>query len=187
MFQDFFPVGSLVANAPITLSGQIGLVNGGFAPYGGTVTISDVTGPKPVVLGVGTVDSNAFGSFPVTVTFTTVGTRLIRADYSGDANRNPTSSTYHMPIPVTLAVAISEKQASRSTIGKPQRRALHSLDCCCLLACAAAGRPRSPFSACSPSPFAELVAVPCPLRTPALTPARTRALTIRSPAHPRSS
>jgi hypothetical protein len=107
MFQDFFPVGSLVANAPITLSGQIGLVNGGFAPYGGTVTISDVTGPKPVVLGVGTVDSNAFGSFPVTVTFATVGTRLIRADYSGDANLNPTSSTYHMPIPANSASNIT--------------------------------------------------------------------------------
>jgi hypothetical protein len=110
MFQDFFPIGSLVANAPITLSGQIGLSNGGFAAYGGTVTISDITGPKPVVLGVGTVDSNAYGSFPVTVTFTTVGTRLIRADYSGDANLNPTSATYHMPIPansssnVTLSV-----------------------------------------------------------------------------------
>jgi hypothetical protein len=103
MFQDFFPVGSLVANAPVTLSGQIGLVNGGFAPYGGTVTISDITGPHPLVLGVGNVDSNVYGSFPVTVTFATVGTRVIRADYSGDANLNPTSATYHMPIPANAA------------------------------------------------------------------------------------
>jgi hypothetical protein len=126
MFQDFFPLGSLVANAPITLSGQIGLVNGGFAPYGGTVTISDVTGPKPVVLGVGTVDSNAYGSFPVTVTFTTVGTRLIRADYSGDANLNPTSSTYHMPIPANSASNIS-LSADQSTVNASQRVTLSAL------------------------------------------------------------
>jgi hypothetical protein len=126
MFQDFFPLGSLVANAPITLSGQIGLVNGGFAPYGGTVTISDVTGPKPVVLGVGTVDSNAYGSFPVTVTFTTVGTRLIRADYSGDANLNPTSSTYHMPIPANSASNIS-LSADQSTVIASQRVTLSAL------------------------------------------------------------
>lgn len=120
MFQDFFPVGSLVANAPITLNGQIGLVNGGFAPYGGTVTISDITGPKPVVLGVGTVDSNAFGSFPVTVTFTTVGTRLIRADYSGDANLNPTSASYHMPIPANSSSNITVS-ADQSTVIAGQR------------------------------------------------------------------
>ena len=120
MFQDFFPIGSLVANAPITLSGQIGLVNGGFAPYGGTVTISDITGPKPVVLGVGTVDSNAYGSFPVTVTFTNVGTRLIRADYSGDANLNPTSATYHMPIPANSDSNVS-LSADQSTVIAGQR------------------------------------------------------------------
>ncbi len=115
MFQDFFPIGSLVANAPITLSGQIGLVNGGFAPFGGTVTISDITGPKPVVLGVGTVDSNAYGSFPVTVTFKNVGTRLIRADYSGDANLNPTSATYHMPVPANSDSNVS-LSADQSTV-----------------------------------------------------------------------
>ncbi len=120
IFQDFFPVGSLVANTPITFNGQIGLANGGFAPYGGTVTISDVTGPKPVVLGVGTVDSKVYGSFPVTVTFTTVGTRLIRADYSGDANLNPTSATYHMPIPANSAsyITLSADQSSVMA-GKP--------------------------------------------------------------------
>jgi hypothetical protein len=120
MFQDFFPIGSLVADAPITLSGQIGLVNGGFAPYGGTVTISDITGPKPVILGVGTVDSNAYGSFPVTVTFTNVGTRLIRADYSGDANLNPTSATYHMPIPANSDSNVS-LTADQSTVIAGQR------------------------------------------------------------------
>ena len=120
MFQDFFPIGSLVANAPITLSGQIGLVNGGFAPFGGTVTITDITGPKPVVLGVGTVDSNAYGSFPVTVTFKNVGTRLIRADYSGDANLNPTSATYHMPIPANSDSNVS-LSADQSTVIAGQR------------------------------------------------------------------
>ena len=120
MFQDFFPIGSLVANAPITLSGQIGLVNGGFAAFGGTVTITDITGPKPVVLGVGTVDSNAYGSFPVTVTFTNVGTRLIRADYSGDANLNPTSATYHMPIPANSDSNVS-LTADQSTVIAGQR------------------------------------------------------------------
>ena len=120
MFQDFFPIGSLVANAPITLSGQIGLVNGGFAPYGGTVTITDITGPKPVVLGVGTVDSNVYGSFPVTVIFKNVGTRLIRADYSGDANLNPTSATYHMPIPANSDSYVT-LSADQSTViaGQP--------------------------------------------------------------------
>jgi hypothetical protein len=107
MFQDFFPVGSLVANAPVTLSGQIGLVNGGFAPFRGRVTITDITGPCPVVLGVGTVDSNLYGSFPVNVTFSTVGTRIIRADYRGDGNLNPTSATYHMPIPANAASNIA--------------------------------------------------------------------------------
>jgi hypothetical protein len=117
LFQDFFPVGSLVANAPVTLDGQIGLLNGGFAPYGGTVTITDITGPHPVVLGVGTVNSNVYGSFPVTVTFATAGTRVIRADYSGDANLNPTSATYHLPIPanadsnIALSVDVANAMA----------------------------------------------------------------------------
>jgi len=114
IFQDFFPYGSLVANAPVQLGGQLGFAaNGAFAPYGGTVTISDITAATPVILGVGQVDSTNFGNFPVVVTFSIPGVanaqcpngtacmHLVRADYSGDANLNPTSHIYHMPIPAT--------------------------------------------------------------------------------------
>jgi large repetitive protein len=116
LFQDFFPVGSLVANAPVKLDGQIGLVNGGFAAYGGTVTITDITDPTPVLLGVGQVDSNVYGSFPVVVTFKTTGTRLIKAEYSGDANVNPTTSTYHMPIPSSSSSYVSVGSDTTSAI-----------------------------------------------------------------------
>ena len=116
MFQDFFPVGSLVANAPVKLDGQIGLVNQGWAPFGGTVTITDITDATPVVLGVGQVDSNVYGSFPVVVTFRNTGTRLIKAEYSGDANLNPTTSTYHMPIPASSSSYVSVGSDTASAI-----------------------------------------------------------------------
>jgi Pro-kumamolisin, activation domain/Bacterial Ig-like domain (group 3) len=88
VLQDFFPVGTAVANAPLQLEAQIGLDNNGFAPFGGTVTITDITGATPVVLGSGPVDGSATGCDCVVVqtTFATAGHHLLRFTYSGDAN-----------------------------------------------------------------------------------------------------
>jgi subtilase family serine protease len=47
----FFPIGNMVAGVPVTLAGQIVLVNNWCALYGGTVTVTEVAGPTPVVLG----------------------------------------------------------------------------------------------------------------------------------------
>ena len=56
----------------------------------------------------------------MTVIFKNVGTRLIRADYSGDANLNPTSATYHMPIPANSDSYVT-LSADQSTViaGQP--------------------------------------------------------------------
>ena len=88
LLQDFFPVGTAVANAPLKLGAQIGFTNNGFAPFGGTVTITDITGPSPVTLGSGPLDGSANGCSCVFVqtTFATAGHRLLRLSYAGDAN-----------------------------------------------------------------------------------------------------
>jgi hypothetical protein len=97
--EDFFPVGDQVANTPIALAGQVGFTNNGYAPYGGTVTISDITDATPVVLGTGTLDSTYGGSYSVPVTVKTVGNRSIKVDFSGDANVAPSFQTYTVPFP----------------------------------------------------------------------------------------
>jgi hypothetical protein len=88
VLQDFFPVGTAVANAPLQLGVQIGFTNNGFAPFSGTVTITDVTGATPVVLGSGPLDGSANGCSCVFVqtTFATAGHHLLRLNYTGDAN-----------------------------------------------------------------------------------------------------
>ena len=60
----------------------------GFAPFGGTVTITDITGATPVVLGSGPLDGSATGCPCVFVqaTFATAGHHLLRLSYTGDAN-----------------------------------------------------------------------------------------------------
>jgi subtilase family serine protease len=97
--EDFFPIGTQVANVPVALAGQTGLLNNGYAPYGGTITISDVTGATPVVLGSGPLDPTYGGSYSVTVTVPTTGTHQIQVAYSGDANVMPSYQTYTVPFP----------------------------------------------------------------------------------------
>ena len=88
VLQDFFPVGTAVANTPLQLGVQIGFLSNGFAPFGGTVTITDITGATPVVLGSGPLDGSANGCTCVFIqtTFATAGHRLLRLNYAGDAN-----------------------------------------------------------------------------------------------------
>jgi subtilase family serine protease len=100
--EDFFPVGDTVANAPVQLAAQIGFTNLGFAPYGGTITVSDITSGKAVVLGKGKVDSTLYGGYWTTVVnVTTAGTRTLRLDYTGDSNVKGTSQTYYVPFTAT--------------------------------------------------------------------------------------
>ncbi len=90
---DFFPVGTVVANVPVTVAGQVALYNF-CAPYGGTITVSDVTSGTPVVVGSGTLNSLYCDSYSFPVTFRASGTRSVRVDYSGDSNVNPAFATY---------------------------------------------------------------------------------------------
>jgi Pro-kumamolisin, activation domain/Bacterial Ig-like domain (group 3) len=88
VLQDFFPVGTAVANAPLKLGAQIGFLSNGFAPFGGTVTITDITGATPVVLGSAPLDGSATGcscAF-VQAMFATPGRHFLRLNYTGDAN-----------------------------------------------------------------------------------------------------
>lgn len=102
LIEDFFPVGDTVVNTPIQLIAQIGFTSGGFAPYGGVITVSDITSGKAVVLGKGKVDSTLYGGYWTTnVTITTPGTRTLRLDYTGDSNVKGTSSTYYVPFTAT--------------------------------------------------------------------------------------
>src|SRR5262249_42456694 len=77
LIADFFPKGSMVAGIPVTLSGQIALTNGWCSPYGGTVTITEVTGPTPVVLGSAPASQQYCDSYDVDVTFSTPGTHIV--------------------------------------------------------------------------------------------------------------
>ncbi len=88
VLQDFFPVGTAVASAPLKLGAQIGFLSNGFAPFGGTVTMTDITGATPVVLGSGSLDGSATGCSCVFVqtTFATPGRHFLRLNYTGDAN-----------------------------------------------------------------------------------------------------
>jgi subtilase family serine protease len=102
LIEDFFPVGDTVANAPVQLVAQVGFTNGGFAPYGGTITVSDITSGKAVVLGKSKVDSTQYNGYWTTVVnVTTPGTRTLRLDYTGDSNVKGTSQTYYVPFTAT--------------------------------------------------------------------------------------
>ncbi len=98
MIEDFFPIGDTVAKTPVQLAAQIGFASSGFAPYGGTITVSDITSGVPIVLGKGKVDSSLYGGYwTATVTVPTPGTHTLRLDYSGDSNVKGVSQTYHVP------------------------------------------------------------------------------------------
>jgi hypothetical protein len=102
VIEDFFPIGDTVANAPVQLAAQVGFANLGFAPYGGTITVSDITTGSPVVLGKGKVDSSLYGGYwNITVNVPTPGTHTLRLDYTGDANVKGVSQTYHVPFTAT--------------------------------------------------------------------------------------
>ena len=98
VIEDFFPIGDTVANAPVQLAAQIGFASLGFAPYGGTITVSDITTGTRVVLGKGKVDSSLYGGYwTATVNVPTPGTRTLRLDYTGDSNVKGVSQTYYVP------------------------------------------------------------------------------------------
>ena len=102
VIEDFFPVGDTVANAPVQLAAQVGFASLGFAPYGGTITVSDITTGSPVVLGKGKVDSSLYGGYwNVIVNVPTPGTRTLRLDYTGDTNVKGVSQTYYVPFTAT--------------------------------------------------------------------------------------
>jgi hypothetical protein len=96
---DFFPNGSQVANVPVTLEGQLGLTSNGYAPFGGTMTITDITGATPVLLGTGPVSPLYGGSYAIPVTVTTAGNHTIKVAYSGDSNVLGSYQTYVVPFP----------------------------------------------------------------------------------------
>ena len=102
LIEDFFPAGDPVANAPVKLIAQVGFTNGGFATYGGTITVSDITTGTPVVLGKSKVDSSQYGGYWASVvTVKTPGTHTLRLDYTGDSNVKGVSQTYYVPFPAT--------------------------------------------------------------------------------------
>src|SRR5439155_15238115 len=79
---DFFPNGTVVAKVPVMIGGQVALYNY-CAPFGGTITVTDITS-TPVVVGSGTLDTLYCDSYNFQVTFPASGTRTVRVDYSGD-------------------------------------------------------------------------------------------------------
>ncbi len=98
VIEDFFPIGDTVANVPVQLAAQVGFASSGFAPYGGTITVSDITSGTRVVLGKGKVDSSLYGGYwTATVNVPTPGTRTLRLDYTGDTNVKGVSQTYYVP------------------------------------------------------------------------------------------
>jgi hypothetical protein len=116
---DFFPVGTPVTNVPVRLAGQLAL-NNFCAPFGGTVTATDLTSATPVILGSGPALSLYCDSYSINVTFTTPGKadqncpngtacmHVVRIDYSGDSNVNPASKTFNLfPVYVNAPSNIS--------------------------------------------------------------------------------
>ncbi len=98
MIQDFFSSGSIVANTPVKFIAQIGFDNNGWAPYGGTATLTDITGPTPIVLGTAAVDSSLYGGYwELPVTVKTPGTHILQLKFTGDKNVKGAIGTYNVP------------------------------------------------------------------------------------------
>jgi Bacterial Ig-like domain (group 3) len=93
LIADFFPYSTPVANVPVMVGGQVALYNY-CAPFGGTITVTDITSGTPVVAGSGTLDPLYCDSYKFPVTFPASGTRIVRVDYSGDSNVNPSFAMY---------------------------------------------------------------------------------------------
>jgi hypothetical protein len=102
---DFFPEGTAVMNVPVSLAGQVGLSNF-CAPFGGTITATDLTSGSPVTLGSGPLATLYCDSYSFPVTFKTPGLvdpqcpngsacrHIVRIDYSGDSNVKPATQTF---------------------------------------------------------------------------------------------
>ena len=104
---DFFPSGTPVANVPIMVGGQVALSNY-CAPYGGAITITDITSGTPIVLGSGTLVPLYCDSYNFPITFPASGTRTIRVDYSGDNNVNPSFAIYNQfPVATNVSASVS--------------------------------------------------------------------------------
>jgi hypothetical protein len=123
---DFFPVGSPVVNIPVQLAGQIALIEPSgvwCAPYGGTMTVTDLTGPTPVVLTPVpvAVSTQYCDSYWINVTFTTPGTHVLKLNFSGDNNVNPTASgLYYLPVTTNAASSTSlSADLSTAMAGSP--------------------------------------------------------------------
>ena len=117
---DFFPIGDQVANVPVGLAGQLAFTNGGYAPYGGTVTITDITGAAPAVLGTAPLSPDYGGSYSIPVTVKDTGTHTIRVDFSGDANVKSSFQTYEVPFPANDASYTSlSTDVSGTAAGQP--------------------------------------------------------------------
>ena len=103
---DFFTMGPPVMNVPVNFAGQLALQNF-CAPYGGTVTATDLSSGTPLILGTGTVVPDIYcNSYTFPVTFSNPGVsdpqcpagvacrHIVQIDYSGDANVNPASQKF---------------------------------------------------------------------------------------------
>jgi hypothetical protein len=105
---DFFPLGSPIANVPVHLMGQTGFVDQfSYAPYTGTVTVTDTTSGTSVVLGSAPLSQTYGGSYDIPVTFTTAGNHNIIVSYSGDANVNGATGKFTVPIATNAPGSIS--------------------------------------------------------------------------------
>jgi hypothetical protein len=126
---DFFPDGTPVMNVPVSLIGQVGL-NNFCAPFGGTITATDVTSGTPVPLGSGTLNTLYCDSYSFPATFTTPGLadpqclngsacrHIVRVDYSGDSNVKPATQTFtffpvyaNAPSNISLSADVSAAMA----------------------------------------------------------------------------
>jgi len=130
---DFFTMGTPVLNVPVNFAGQLALQNY-CAPYGGTVTATDLSSGTPVVLGTGTVVPDLYcNSYTFPVTFKTPGIadpactdgsacrHIVQIDYSGDANVNGASQKYpYVYVTSTAATSMTLSADNTTTlVGNP--------------------------------------------------------------------
>lgn len=120
LIADFFPVGTPVANVPVHFAGQIAFQNLGYAPYTGTVTITDTTSGSPVVLGSGPITMQYGGSYDVPVTFKTAVTHALVVNFSGDVDTNPSIGKYFVPIGANAPPNVNlMADVSNAVVGSP--------------------------------------------------------------------
>jgi hypothetical protein len=117
---DFYTIGTPVANVPVHLAGQIVFQNNWYAPYSGTVTVTDTTSGTPVVLGSAPITMDYGGYYEVPVTFKSATTHFLTVNFSGDANTNPSLGKYVVPINPNAPPNISlAADISSAVVGTP--------------------------------------------------------------------